>query len=92
MFYLFQVSFFKTDMKIEGKRNNLSQVTITRRNTNVDILAKVMLKKKYLKFLAKKFLRKEEIFRYRVAHKNNRAYKLVMKEIVQSKSRKGFVN
>lgn len=66
-------------MKIEAQKNNLSEVAIERRNANVNILAKVMVKKKYLKHLAKKFLHGKKLYKYRVEAKNKRAYKIVPK-------------
>lgn len=64
---------------MEGKKGNLSGVTIERHNSNVDIMSKVMLKKKYLKLLTKQYLKKKKQYNYRVATKNNRAYKLLPK-------------
>ncbi|XP_037024163.1 uncharacterized protein LOC119066045 [Bradysia coprophila] len=73
------VEFLKSNLKIEGQKKNLSDVAIEGRNANVNILAKVMVKKKYLKLLSKKFLYKKKMFNYRLATKNKRAYKIVQK-------------
>ncbi len=66
-------------MKIEGRKKNLAGVTIDRRNSNINILSKVMLKKKYLKLLSKKYLKKKGHKNYRIIEKNKRGYKIVEK-------------
>lgn len=70
----------KKNMKVERKTGNLNEVAIDRRNSYVNVMAKVILRKKYLKLLSKQFLKKEKLFNYRVIAKNKRAYKIVLKK------------
>lgn len=73
------MKFLNQNIKIDGKKNNLAGVTISRKNSDINIMSKVMLKKKYLKLLAKKYLKKTKGSKYRVLKKNERAYKIVLK-------------
>lgn len=67
-------------MKVEGKRGNLDEVAIGRRRAYIEIMAKVLIKKKYLKQLAKQFMKKKKQYNYRVISKNKRAYKIILKK------------
>lgn len=66
-------------MKVDGKKKNLAGVTINRKNSDINIMSKVLLKKKYLKLLTKKYLKKSKQSKYHVIKKNERAYKVLMK-------------
>lgn len=68
----------KKNMKVEQMKDNLIGVKIERKNSNIDIISKVMLKKKYIKSLTKQYLKKKR-FNYRVAAKNKRGYKILSK-------------
>lgn len=69
----------KDNLKVDNKKKNLAEIAIEGRRSNVHILAKVMLKKKYLKRLVKQYLVKKKLLIYRVLQKNKRAYKVVLK-------------
>jgi len=58
-------SFLKSKIKVGGKVNNLSeQVTIGSDKTNINVQASIPLAKRYLKYLTKKYLRKQELRDY----------------------------
>lgn len=70
--------FLKTSMKINGKKGNLQdQVTISVNKDKVNISTKLKFAKRYLKYLLKKYLKKNDILEYlKVIATDKNSYKI----------------
>ena len=59
------VDFLKTSIKVEGKKGNLGEnISVTLNEGKVNIVSKIPLRKRYLKYLTKKYLKKNDILDY----------------------------
>ena len=57
--------FLKSNIKVAGKKGNLGEnVVITLADKRVAVASKVDLQKRYLKYLTKKYLKKNDILEY----------------------------
>ena len=57
--------FLKSNLKVAGKKGNLGEnVVITLADKKVSITSKIDLQKRYLKYLTKKYLKKNDILEY----------------------------
>ena len=58
-------SFLKTRVKVEGKAGNLgNNVTISKDKDSVVVSSKIPFSKRYLKYLTKKYLKKQDLKEY----------------------------
>ena len=71
-------SFLKTHIKVSGKAGNLgSAVTVTKDSQNIIVQATIPFSKRYLKYLTKKYLKKQDLKEYlRVVATNKNQYEL----------------
>merc|ERR1712183_904447 len=54
--------FFKERIKVEGKTGNLGEkVTISREKSKINVTAEAPFSKRYLKYLSKKYLKKQQL-------------------------------
>ena len=59
------VDFLKSNIKVQGKKGNLGElITVTLSDKKVAVAAKTDLQKRYLKYLTKKYLKKNDILDY----------------------------
>ena len=72
------VDFLTQKIKIEGKTGNLANtVTVSKDKNNVVVESKVDFSKRYLKYLTKKYLKKQQMREYlRVVATNKSTYEL----------------
>ena len=77
--------FLKENIKNEGKKNNLGdKITVTTEGYNVVITSKDKFSKRYIKYLSKKYLKKQEMRDYlRVLAHGKNAYQLKYFEVNQ---------
>ena len=70
--------YMRENIKHEGKKNNLSdKVTVSSEGYNIVVTSKGKFAKRYLKYLAKKYLKKNELRDYiRVIASSKNAYQL----------------
>ena len=70
--------FMKTHMKVNGKKGNLGEsVTWTTSGKHVQVNSKRRMSKRYLKYLTKKFLKKNGILEYlKVVATNKSTYEI----------------
>ena len=70
--------FLKTSLKINGKKGNLQdQITIAVNKDKLNISTKVQFAKRYLKYLIKKYLKKNDILEYlKVIATDKQAYRI----------------
>ena len=71
-------NFMKTHIKVANKKGNLgSQVTVAKDGHNLTVSANIAFSKRYLKYLTKKYLKKQELKEYlRVVASNKNTYEL----------------
>mmetsp|Transcript_32424 Transcript_32424/g.28710 ORF Transcript_32424/g.28710 Transcript_32424/m.28710 type:complete len:124 (-) Transcript_32424:113-484(-) len=71
-------NFMKTHIKVANKKGNLgSQVTVAKDGHNLVVSANIAFSKRYLKYLTKKYLKKQELKEYlRVVASNKNTYEL----------------
>lgn len=61
-------------IKINGKRN-VDQITVTAKDARVEVATKILFSKRYVKYLTKKYLKKQEVTDYlRVVATGKHAY------------------
>merc|ERR1711862_820586 len=54
--------FFKERIKVEGKAGNLGEkVSVTREKAKIHVVAEAPFSKRYLKYLSKKYLKKQQL-------------------------------
>lgn len=72
------VDFLTQKIKVEGKTGNLANtVTVSKDKNNVVVESKVDFSKRYLKYLTKKYLKKQQMREYlRVVATNKSTYEL----------------
>ena len=59
------VDFLKANIKVAGKKGNLGEsITVTISDKKVAVASKIDLQKRYLKYLTKKYLKKNDILDY----------------------------
>ena len=59
------VDFLKSNIKVQGKKGNLGEViTVSLSDKKVAVASKIDLQKRYLKYLTKKYLKKNDILDY----------------------------
>ena len=77
--------FLKENIKNDGKKNNLGdKITVTTEGYNVVITSKDKFSKRYIKYLSKKYLKKQEMRDYlRVLAHGKNAYQLKYFEVNQ---------
>jgi len=70
--------FFKDRIKVEGKTGNLGEkITVSRDKNKIHISAEAPFSKRYLKYLAKKYLKKQQLRDFlRVVAPNKTSYEL----------------
>ena len=70
--------FLKMKIKVDGKTGNLSNaVTVSKDKKNVVVEAKIDFSKRYLKYLTKKYMKKQQLRDYlRVVATNKNTYEL----------------
>lgn len=70
--------FLTQKIKVQGKTGNMgSNVTVSKDKNNVVVEAKVAFSKRYLKYLTKKYLKKQQMREYlRVVATNKNTYEL----------------
>ena len=70
--------FLKTSIKINGKKGNLQdQVTIAVNKDKLSVNTKVQFAKRYIKYLVKKYLKKNDILEYlKVIATDKQTYKI----------------
>ena len=70
--------FLKTSMKLNGKKGNLQdQVTIAVSKDKLNLSTKVQFAKRYIKYLVKKYLKKNDILEYlKVIATDKQTYKI----------------
>eukprot|EP00928_Gymnodinium_smaydae_P059777 TRINITY_DN431_c0_g2_i7.p2 TRINITY_DN431_c0_g2~~TRINITY_DN431_c0_g2_i7.p2 ORF type:complete len:124 (+),score=57.73 TRINITY_DN431_c0_g2_i7:67-438(+) len=70
--------FFKERIKVDGKTGNLGEkVTVSREKTKIHINAEAPFSKRYLKYLSKKYLKKQQLRDFlRVVAPNKTSYEL----------------
>jgi large subunit ribosomal protein L22e len=71
-------NFLKQRIKVEGKAGNLGNaISVSKDSTNLVVQASVPLSKRYLKYLTKKYLKKQDLKEYlRVVATNKNQYEL----------------
>ena len=71
-------NFLKARIKVSGKAGNLgSAVTVTKDSQNIIVQATIPFSKRYLKYLTKKYLKKQDLKEYlRVVATNKNQYEL----------------
>lgn len=71
-------SFLKQKIKVDGKAGNLgNSVTISKDSNNIVVQATIPFSKRYLKYLTKKYLKKQDLKEYlRVVSSNKNTYEL----------------
>ena len=71
-------SYLKSHIKVDHKAGNLgSHVAVNREGHNLVVTASIPLSKRYLKYLTKKYLKKQELKEYlRVVATNKNVYEL----------------
>lgn len=71
-------SYLKQKIKVEGKPGNLgSAVSVSKDSQNIVVQASIPLSKRYLKYLTKKYLKKQDLKEYlRVVAQGKNAYEL----------------
>ena len=71
-------NFLKQRIKVEGKAGNLgSAVTVSKDSSNIKVQSNVPFSKRYLKYLTKKYLKKQDLKEYlRVVATNKNQYEL----------------
>jgi large subunit ribosomal protein L22e len=72
------VDYLTARIKVEGKTGNLGDsVNVSADGTNVSVVANIAFSKRYLKYLTKKYLKKQELREYlRVVASKKDAYQL----------------
>ena len=72
------VKYLAENIKHEGKKNNLGdQITVSKEGYNVAVTSKGKFSKRYLKYLSKKYLKKQDMRDYiRVIASDKNAYQL----------------
>ena len=70
--------FLTSRIKVEGKTGNLgNQVTVGKDGANVNVESKIDFSKRYLKYLTKKYMKKQQLRDYlRVVATNKNSYQL----------------
>uniref|UniRef100_A0A7S3J318 Large ribosomal subunit protein eL22 n=1 Tax=Euplotes harpa TaxID=151035 RepID=A0A7S3J318_9SPIT len=70
--------YFRENIKNEGKKNNLGEkIAVTTEGYNIVVTAKDKFSKRYLKYLSKRYLKKQELRDYiRVIANGKAAYQL----------------
>mmetsp|Transcript_133965 Transcript_133965/g.232791 ORF Transcript_133965/g.232791 Transcript_133965/m.232791 type:complete len:124 (-) Transcript_133965:61-432(-) len=70
--------FLKERIKVEGKTGNLGEkVTVSRDKSKINVTAEAPFSKRYLKYLAKKYLKKQQLRDFlRVVAPNKTSYEL----------------
>merc|ERR1711959_580311 len=68
--------FLRSKIKVEGKVGNLgSAVTVTKQGFTVEVTASIAFSKRYLKYLTKAYLKKQELREYlRIVASNKNTY------------------
>jgi large subunit ribosomal protein L22e len=71
-------SFLKSKIKVSGKAGNLGKdVTVTKTGEAITVQATIAFSKRYLKYLTKKYLKKQDLKEYlRVVSSNKNTYEL----------------
>ena len=71
-------NFMKTHIKVANKKGNLgSAITVAKDGHNLVVSSNIALSKRYLKYLTKKYLKKQELKEYlRVVASNKSTYEL----------------
>ena len=71
-------NFLKQRIKVEGKAGNLgTAVAVSKDSSNIIVQATIPFSKRYLKYLTKKYLKKQELKEYlRVVASNKTTYEL----------------
>ena len=71
-------NFLKQRIKVDGKAGNLgNQVSVSRDSHNITVQASIPFSKRYLKYLSKKYLKKQDLKEYlRVVATNKNTYEL----------------
>ena len=71
-------SFLKQKIKVDGKAGNLGNaVSVSKENQNIVLQATIPFSKRYLKYLTKKYLKKQDLKEYlRVVSTNKNQYEL----------------
>ena len=71
-------NFLKTHIKVQNKKGNLgTNVTVAKEGSNIAVNASITFSKRYLKYLTKKYLKKQELKEYlRVVATNKSTYEL----------------
>ena len=71
-------NFLKQRIKVEGKAGNLgTAITVTKDSQNIIVQSTVPLSKRYMKYLSKKYLKKQDLKEYlRVVATNKNTYEL----------------
>ena len=77
-------SYLKQKIKVDGKTGNLEKnVTISKDKFSIVVSAKIDLSKRYLKYLTKKYLKKQEMREYlRVVATNKTTYEVRFLQLV----------
>ena len=58
-------NFLKQKLKVDGKAGNLgSSVTVSKDSSNIVVQSSIPLSKRYLKYLSKKYLKKQDLKEY----------------------------
>eukprot|EP00406_Dinophysis_acuminata_P055108 CAMPEP_0179301256 /NCGR_PEP_ID=MMETSP0797-20121207/47463_1 /TAXON_ID=47934 /ORGANISM="Dinophysis acuminata, Strain DAEP01" /LENGTH=135 /DNA_ID=CAMNT_0021010765 /DNA_START=61 /DNA_END=466 /DNA_ORIENTATION=- len=70
--------FFKDRIKVEGKTGNLGdKITVSREKSKIHVTAEAPFSKRYLKYLSKKYLKKQQLRDFlRVVAPNKTSYEL----------------
>ena len=70
--------FLHDRIKVDGKAGNLgSKVTITKKDTKINVSAELPFSKRYLKYLSKKYLKKQQLRDFlRIVATNKNTYEL----------------
>ena len=70
--------FLHDRIKIDGKAGNLgSKVVITKKDTKINVAAELPFSKRYLKYLSKKYLKKQQLRDFlRIVATNKNTYEL----------------
>ena len=71
-------NFLKQKIKVDGKAGNLgSAVAVSKESSNINVQSTVPFSKRYLKYLTKKYLKKQDLKEYlRVVSTNKNQYEL----------------
>ena len=82
--------FLHDRIKVAGKAGDLgSKVTISRANTKINVTAELPFSKRYLKYLSKKYLKKQQLRDFlRVIATGKNTYELKYFKIAQSDKEK----